>query len=65
MGHKIRHALLGNLWLKFLPLVIKDYRKWADMVKFTLGAIVIISITVPAATAIIKHRRDKKMALEL
>ena len=50
---------------KFLPLVIKDYKKWADMVKFTLGAIVIISITVPAATAIIKRRRDWKMALEL
>ena len=49
---------------KCFPLIFSDYRKWADAIKFTLGAVLIISITVPAATAIIKHRRDRQMALE-
>ncbi len=50
---------------KLLPMVFSEYRQWADFVKICLGLIVIISVTVPAATAIIKHRRDRKLALEL
>ena len=49
---------------KCMPLIFSDYKKWMDAFKFTVGIIILISVTVPAATAIIKHRRDKKMALE-
>ena len=49
---------------KCMPLIFSDYKKWMDAFKFTVGLIVVISITVPTATAIIKRRRDKKMALE-
>ena len=49
---------------KCMPLIFSDYKKWMDAFKFTVGLIIVISITVPAATALIKHRRDRKMALE-
>ena len=49
---------------KCMPLIFSDYNKWMDAFKFTAGLIIVISITVPAATALIKRRRDKKMALE-
>ena len=49
---------------KCMPLIFSDYKKWMDAFKFTAGLIIIISITVPAATALIKRRRDRKMALE-
>ena len=49
---------------KCMPLIFADYKKWMDAFKFAVGLIIIISLTVPTATALIKHRRDKKMALE-
>ena len=44
---------------KALPLIWADYSKWADMLCFTLGLIVIISITVPTAVSIV-HKKNLK-----
>lgn len=45
---------------KAMPLVFSDYRKWADVFKFTAGLLIVILSVVPVSVHFIKKSRDKK-----
>ena len=45
---------------KAMPLVFSDYRKWADVFKFTAGLLIVILSVVPVSVHFIKKARDKK-----
>ena len=45
---------------KALPLVFSDYRKWADVFKFTAGLLIVILSAVPVSVHYMKKARDKK-----
>ena len=45
---------------KALPLISADYKKWADVFKFTAGLLIVILSVVPVSVHFLKKSRDKK-----